>query len=247
MLVCTFSLAQDTEDQDTCVVFSLTEIEPTVGDSVCTSIIVSNFENLLSFQFSLRYDDSVLSYGECAMNDAIRSFGCSEINLQDDAPVFKILWFDPLGDLVTLEDETTLASLCFLVTAEPASGQKLLQFTDDLAAEATKGDPSDLSVAEKFPFCSQADITSNVIDISQNDQLSIFPNPAVDVLFIENKDGSVLVDQISIYSISGQLAMRANQSKVLSEIKVSQLEQGHYFIRIDLNDGSGYSGSFYKE
>jgi len=247
LLLCLLSYAQDTAEQDTCVLFSLTEMDITVGDSACTFITVSNFEHLLSFQFSLQYDDTVLEFGNCALDGAINSFNCSDIALQDDGPLFKALWFEPLGNLTTLEDETPIAQLCFLVIAEPTAGQILVQFTDDLSGEAAKGDPNDLSVAEKFPFCSQDDITSNVLDMSQNSELSIFPNPATDVLFIENNDDSFSTEQISIYNVNGQLIVVEKQQYQLNQISLETLQPGHYFIRIDMDNEKSYSSRFYKQ
>lgn len=241
------AFAQDMVEQDSCVSFSFTEMDLSVGDSTCTFITVSNFENILSFQFSLEYNDAFLEFGNCDVDDAIASFKCSDIALQDDGTSFKALWFEPLGNLTTLEDDTPIAQLCFLTIAVPKKEQALIQFTDDLAGEAVKGDPNDLSVAAKLPFCSQDDITSRVEDISQNSALSIFPNPVSDILFIENADENSNIGQISIYNVNGQLILKENQLNRLNEISFENLHRGHYFIRIDLNDETSYSCRFYKE
>lgn len=247
LLVSTFAYAQDDTEQDSCVIFSLTEFDVTVGDSACTFITVSNFENLLSFQFSLQYDDTVLEYGDCTADDLIAGFGCGDLNLQEDGPIFKSLWFEPLGNLVSLEDETPIVNLCFLVIAEPTSDEPLIQFTDDLIGEATKGDPNDVRVAEKFPFCSQDDITSNVLDIKENRSLAIYPNPVIDKLFVQNDDENITIEQISIYSVNGQLMVKENQLKNINEMQLDNLRQGYYFVKIEMSDNTRYSSRFYKE
>ena len=127
------------------------------------------------------------------------------------------------------------------------AGQVLLQITDDLQSEATKGDPNDVSILETFPFCSSEDITSNVYDISLNNSLSVFPNPAAHFLFIQNNDESAIAEQISIYDVNGQVVLIEKQAQAVRQLNVNTLGQGHYFIRIDMDNNKSYSSSFYKE
>jgi len=208
---------------------------------------VSNFENLFSFQFSFRYDNSVLEFLECTDTDAIPSYSCSDIIPEEDEPIFRSLWFEPMNNLTTLEDGTQLAQLCFMVFAEPDDGQMLLQFTDDLVGEATKGDPNDVRVTNKFPFCDQENLTSNNYDITDNNSLTIYPNPAIDVLYVENNDVNLTAERISIYDTTGQLIIKEKHTKQLNKINLDRLQQGQYFIRIDMNNQTSYSSRFFKQ
>lgn len=245
-LSCSYSFAQDMTD-DPCITFQLTEIQGQPGDTVCSDLQVIDFVDVLSFQFSVKYNEAVLTYVGCFDDELIPSFRCNDVNLQDDGPVLKALWFEPLGNLTTLDSAAVIMSLCFILSEEAISDLTYLEFSDDLASEVSVGDPNDLSVANRLQFCPTADITSNTSNISQNLALTIFPNPVADVLFLENADIHVMVKQISIYNTNGQLMLKESQQSHLNQIRLDHLHKGYYFIRIDMNDDTSYSSRFYKE
>lgn len=239
------SFAQDTPE-DPCIGFQFTEIVGQAGDTLCSELLVTDFVDVLSFQFSVQYDDSVLEYVSCVNENTIRSFKCNDVNLQDDTPVLKALWFEPLGNLTTLDSATVLMSLCFNLKAQAEAGTSLLAFSDDLASEAAIGDPNDLSVATKIKFCATGDITSSLQDVRENTSMSIFPNPVQSTLFIQNRDSKSYPVLLSIYSTTGQLVQTHQLKSSQSSISTEDLNAGHYFIRVDMNDGAGYSTSLTK-
>lgn len=71
--------------------------------------------------------------------------------------------------------------------------------------------------------------TQDDIDISQ---LSIYPNPVSDKLFILGNINSV--DSIELYNITGQLVTQFDV--VTNQLDVSILEGGVYFIKLNSND-----------
>jgi len=184
----------------------------------------------------VKYDDSVLEYLSCFDEAVISSFQCNDVNLQDDEPVLKALWFEPQGNLTSLDSAAVIMSLCFALKEEAVAGSTYLEFSDDLASEVSVGDPNDLSIANKLQFCATGDITSDVFDISENADLKIFPNPVSDVLFIEHTEADAAIEQISIYNVNGQLMVTRKQQKNEDQMSLDNLGQGHYFIRIDMND-----------
>lgn len=71
-------------------------------------------------------------------------------------------------------------------------------------------------------------VESNVVD---NSVVSVYPNPATDVVYIDSQD----VESIEVYSISGQLV---GKNKDANSINVSNLAKGNYILRISTADST---------
>jgi|GEM_PF-726746 len=69
---------------------------------------------------------------------------------------------------------------------------------------------------------------TNGFNIAKN-SITIFPNPASDVLNIENKSSDAITN-VSVYSINGVLVKEAK--KAMDKISVSDLQTGVYFVKI---------------
>lgn len=72
----------------------------------------------------------------------------------------------------------------------------------------------------------------SVNEIAEDRLISIYPNPASDVLNIENVKGSV--DMIEIFDTAGRLLQTVTFS--LGKVDVSELETGAYFLNIHVED-----------
>ncbi len=68
--------------------------------------------------------------------------------------------------------------------------------------------------------------TSNQFD----SQISIYPNPASDILTIDNKSQEAITN-VSIYSIKGDLVKQSKSNVIV----VSELQNGVYFVKIQMN------------
>jgi len=71
--------------------------------------------------------------------------------------------------------------------------------------------------------------STNVINRSQNRQITLYPNPAVDHIRIS--DLSSDVQFVAIYSLSGQMIQQVPVSGSDETISVSHLNRGIYFIK----------------
>jgi hypothetical protein len=79
---------------------------------------------------------------------------------------------------------------------------------------------------------------SNILATDSNsfeNTIKLFPNPASDVLNIENTTNSN-VSTVSIYSISGALVKQINSENSIQSISVSELQTGLYFVKVQVND-----------
>ncbi|MBQ7530512.1 MAG: T9SS type A sorting domain-containing protein [Paludibacteraceae bacterium] len=81
---------------------------------------------------------------------------------------------------------------------------------------------------------------SDNIDDNHNVAFSVIPNPVNDILSINSLD---VLEQIEIYNINGQHAIRTNQL----EINVSGLPQGIYLLRAVTTDGQMRQAKFIKQ
>jgi serine/threonine protein kinase len=65
--------------------------------------------------------------------------------------------------------------------------------------------------------------------------ISLYPNPAITVLNIENAS-TLTIDAVAIYSINGSLLREINNQQNLETISVADLASGIYFVKIKSND-----------
>ena len=66
--------------------------------------------------------------------------------------------------------------------------------------------------------------------------VNVFPNPAVDFIWVENFTPGA---QVTIFDVNGKLALMSNQSE--NKIDISSLNPGCYFIVITSSGGIHYS------
>ena len=88
------------------------------GETVEIDITVANFTDLVSVQFAVRWDPEVVEYSD------LKNFGLSGLSnsmtnngnfgfAQLDEGKLRFSWSDPLGELVTLPDNTALFTIVF--------------------------------------------------------------------------------------------------------------------------------------
>jgi hypothetical protein len=85
------------------------------------------------------------------------------------------------------------------------------------------------------------------IDAIQNNDLKIYPNPANDKIVVEvSYQNPSVNNKLSIFDIHGQLLMQKQIDKLKTEIDISELARGIYFLRIE-NRSELYVRKFIKE
>lgn len=85
-----------------------------------------------------------------------------------------------------------------------------------------------------FTQCTVPVLTNDVFVLDQ--QISVYPNPAHDTIFIayQDKDMAQNVQTISIYNIKGALVYKSLSAK--TELEVRSLASGTYFIKFQFSD-----------
>lgn len=82
-------------------------------------------------------------------------------------------------------------------------------------------------------------------DFDLSKYISLFPNPAKDILNLQSKNG-IEVSSMSIYNALGQLILVIPNAKETNSINISGLTNGTYFLRIASDKGMA-SAKFIKE
>ena len=95
------------------LIITASDVAGNVGDTVCIDVSVENFDNILSFQWSMNFDPSVLSF-----------VSVENLNLQDLVPGnfgvagaangdLTVSWFDNTNTTgVTVADQTVIFQVC---------------------------------------------------------------------------------------------------------------------------------------
>ncbi|WP_121665878.1 LamG-like jellyroll fold domain-containing protein [Mesonia aquimarina] len=111
-------------------------------------------------------------------------------------------------------------------------GVSLTTLSDDttyefrVSADCGAGETSDWSAAESFT-------TEDLSVINENfNSLKLYPNPAKETVYFES---SVLVNKITIYNTLGQKVKEATPETLKSNLTISNLEQGVYFVEVKIN------------
>jgi hypothetical protein len=79
------------------------------------------------------------------------------------------------------------------------------------------------------------DISSNVDLLNNNSIVSVYPNPANDVVFIKS---SKIISNITFYNIVGEQIKSVNN---INKIDISSLKEGIYVIKVQFTDNSNFT------
>ena len=71
-------------------------------------------------------------------------------------------------------------------------------------------------------------------NVTLNNEVKIYPNPASSILNIDNQSNEV-VSAIAIYNLSGALVQEVKSTTSLQSISVADLQSGIYFVKIQMN------------
>ncbi len=81
-----------------------------------------------------------------------------------------------------------------------------------------------------------APFNNDVVDATENilndNEISIYPNPSTGLLNISNINNA----QVSLFNIVGQTVVEINNTDLNQQINISNLDNGTYFVRIEMND-----------
>ena len=162
----------------------------------------------------------------------------------DYEPTFKIMTND--------DNDSTWETVQTVVTTQPTTADEWMQqtgtFTNDIERKVrikfskyggTTAEPSNLS---ELWFIDEVSLNfASSLSVSEQElmSLSIYPNPATDIISIKGVEN---IKSIKVYSILGALEKEVFNT---NQINVSELSSGVHFIKV--NNGSVFSKKFIKQ
>lgn len=139
------SLFSCTEDNR----LTLTVSEETVaaGNQICVDVNAENFENILTMQYSIGWDDEILRFVE------VKNFGLPGLSAQnfgrpaDHPDRLTLSWFEPNLAAVTIPDNSVLFSICFEAVGQSGAGSEVTLSGDPTVVEIANAREEVLSPA----------------------------------------------------------------------------------------------------
>ncbi|WP_162129531.1 BNR-4 repeat-containing protein [Algibacter luteus] len=131
----------------------------------------------------------------------------------------------------TVNDSSGSDGTVTLLTSSTAKGGVTVNFCVDNVTHATLTYNSSLNVVTcSGSGAKLSNVLSTDSDIEENQNVSVYPNPATDRLYITLKENHSQAT-FKVYNLSGQLMIRGKISNSLNTIKVGDLPVGLYIIQ----------------
>jgi gliding motility-associated-like protein len=169
------------------------------GSQVCVDISVANFEAMISLQFALQFDPTVVS--PICPPTQLNLFGLmpTQFNCNDtDQGFVKMVWLDPntgLSGGVTEPDGTIIFTLCFDLIGDPGSFSPIYVTLDQLDLDLEYSQVTDPTRPNDFETFTNGDIVPGRIDILCG-SLSVFEGHC-------DSDGNANNGSVTFYPCGG--------------------------------------------
>lgn len=123
------------------------------GESICLDIVANSFDDILSMQFSMEWDDALLHFEEVTNFNIPGLYASNFGQPEDDKLTFS--WVnDPPSEGLDLPDNSVIFSLCF--TALNSTGVAQVSITDN---------PTAIEIIDENLLFETLDITNAVVNI----------------------------------------------------------------------------------
>jgi endoglucanase Acf2 len=208
---------------------------PGVGDYEIYAVATDNEENETTSEIiKIRIDQAKI----CTETSNIASQGSFDTG-------YKVT-FETVGNNVTITFElldNKTGVVAYLWKESPFSETQMTQLSDKIFSSTLTGQVqnSTISYACKFAFSggmavtkyfqykvgTNCDITN--VELSHNSKVAIFPNPAIDELYIYLPSGN---SSIYFYDIGGKMLKQLEVNEELVRINISSFKSGIYFVKV---------------
>lgn len=127
---------------------------------------------------------------------------------------------------------TTWTKYSYTITGFTAPTQCKFAFRYFVTNGGTNGTKSDIIGIDSF----SVDTTDLATNQNLDQDFSVFPNPATNVVTVLNKKGDV-IKNIEITDLNGRVISTLNENTISSEINISSLTSGIYFLKVQTENG----------
>ncbi len=120
---------------DSSAVFNVADTTAVPGSNICVPVTLTNFTNILGFQFSMNWDPMVIQF------DTIMNFGLDGLTggnfntVVPDDGTLRATWTDPLGTGASVSDGTIAFEICFDVIGADGTSSNLAFTNTPIAQE----------------------------------------------------------------------------------------------------------------
>ncbi|NOT36920.1 MAG: hypothetical protein HOP11_06050 [Saprospiraceae bacterium] len=147
---------------DTCVHLDFEAVSGNKGEEICIKVRVSNFKDIIGFQFPINFDPRVvIPTGVNSLNPNLVGFTDSGINMDTLKGAIRVIWTNPNNDTSSLADGSILFIVCFKLIGAPGECSKIIFSDRPLITEFIK----------RFPIDDDREVC--VIDDNPNDEVCI--------------------------------------------------------------------------
>jgi hypothetical protein len=113
-----------------------------------------------------------------------------------------------------------------------SSGDYAIWIGNGYGGDGTEGTWVDITI--NFFGVSETSASSTSFDTNS---ISVYPNPATSVVNLSSKDG-LTFENVTIVDVNGRTVKTVTVNQTQSQINVSELNSGIYFLNIETNEGS---------
>ena len=154
------------------LITSLSDETGIVGDTITLDVTVRDFENLLSFQFSINWDKDDLDFIEVG-DPYISSTSFTYVSI--DQGQIGAFWFD-FGSGVSVPDGSTLFTISFKITGDPGDVIPVMFSGTPLTMEAIDATIQNVGVTGEDGSITIPSLISTQ-EISYPSLVRVYPNP----------------------------------------------------------------------
>lgn len=223
------------------VVFSVSNTTVSTGDDFIIPVKTQDFDNISSFSFSLRWDETLVDFDTIISFNADLALNNSNFNMSPlvtNSGNLAISWFDISGIGKSLADNSTLFEIRFRALSNP--GTTMLEFTDDLAPIIAENLQGVLPVSTT-PGTITVQIVNSTNETNDWIDMSISPNPTREDVLLKYSFINPSPVIAEAFDLNGRLLWRQERDiDLVGELKfdTSMLPSGNYIIRLTSEKGS---------
>ncbi|MEL6922579.1 MAG: gliding motility-associated C-terminal domain-containing protein [Bacteroidota bacterium] len=203
---------------------SLPERQAQKGETIQLALKAKNFSDIVSIQFSLVWDASIMTY-EGFQPEALEQIAVGDISAEQGE--LRLSWFDIQGVGVDLPDESTIVLLNFVVTGENGQSTAISFTKEPLDIQIYQGSNGDFTEVDLSPSNGLVEVVAALSIRSETGQVGCFgdSNGFINVAVAGDIEG---------YNIdwTGPEGFSSDQ------LSISDLAPGDYHLEISDADGN---------
>lgn len=206
--------------------FTLSDAGINSGNEVCVDVSVADFENIIAMQFSINYDNNLLTFTEATNLSALSLSGA---NFGDIASVGAVTfsWINPTLEGVFLPDNEIIFSLCFTANAAQNTTTTI----------SFSGNPTAIEVIDNNDQLLNASFNDGNITISSIGSALEVLNTTINPELCGQNDGSISL------SVAGgtppiEYSWQGPDGFSSSDENLNNLDSGTYMLTISDTDNN---------